>query len=1243
MSSAATSAYCVSPEVCSPSRAGLVQHVEASAPTPWFGLLDPSGFPKRWQCGQWSDFLGWVHIVSDLAIFGAYLSIPLAILIFLWRRRDFKFYHLFALFGAFVMLCGVGHAIQAVIFWYPVYRLAGLIKVFTAIISWIAVIATIRILPAALRLTDLTRFNLRLRQEILDRKQVESELRRSEAEARKLAMIASRTDNAVILTDPDGVIEWVNDGFTRITGYSLDEVKGLKPGNLLQGPETDSTSIAHMSNQQHKGEGFQTELINYSKSGRKYWNHVEVQPIHDDDGALIHFMAIESDITARKESEAALVALNDALEERVIERTRELEELNGALVTEVGERRRTQLALIQRTGVATLAAEVGASLCGEATLVEALRGCVSALVTHLDAAFARIWTVDKGSDTLILRASAGMYTHLDGPHGRIAVGQYKIGQIAAEARSFLINDVLLDPRIGDQGWASREGMVAFAGFPLIVDGGVVGVMAVFARQPIDPEVFAQIHQIADSVAMGIVRKRTEENLRRSEERFYLATRATNEVIWDWDIAARAVTWSNGIEALIGATPASVESDHDWWETRVHPEDLGRMRDGFHAALAGDTQVWSAEYRACRFDGSFVHVLDRGYILRDQGGRPVRVIGAMMDLTERMQAEVEIRHLNARLEQRLHRLDALRRIDVAISASLDLGLTLGIVIDQVQEQLRVDAAAILLTESRDGGLAYASAKGFRTGAITSSSVRPGDCFAGLAVANQCLIAIPDLASDDIPFARETIPPVEGFVGYYAVPLVARGQVQGVLEVYLRQRFEPDHEWLSFLETLAGQAAIAIDSANLLRDLQRSHSSLVSAYDATIEGWARALDLRDKETEGHTRRVTEMTLQLGRAMGLENDELIQMRRGALLHDIGKLGIPDSILLKPGKLTPEEWQIMRCHPGYAYEWLAPISFLKPALDIPYCHHERWDGTGYPRGLKGEQIPLSARIFAAVDIWDALRSDRPYRKGWTEEKVIEHLRSLAGNHLDPKVVDHFLWTLSVPESPPDLTIHDARIEERLKELQRRLNAASETILRLELEGDQLKQINNQLHDLSETDELTGLRNRRHFQYAIQSSFSMACSHDQPVSLVMLDVDHFKSFNDEHGHRAGDAVLRTLATILLKHVRPEDQVARYGGEEFVIILPNTDAQLGSAIAERLRRVIADHTWPIRRVTASLGVATSDPEILDGFELLEAADNALYRSKAAGRDRVTHRGEPLVRPHLNLMNEAGVPNFHSVA
>jgi HD-GYP domain-containing protein (c-di-GMP phosphodiesterase class II) len=188
------------------------------------------------------------------------------------------------------------------------------------------------------------------------------------------------------------------------------------------------------------------------------------------------------------------------------------------------------------------------------------------------------------------------------------------------------------------------------------------------------------------------------------------------------------------------------------------------------------------------------------------------------------------------------------------------------------------------------------------------------------------------------------------------------------------------------------------------MQRSNSELAHAYNATIEGWSRALDLRDKETEGHSRRVTEMTIKLAQSLGLSEEELVNIRWGAELHDIGKMGVPDNILLKPGPLTDSEWVLMKKHPLLAFEMLSPIHYLRHALEIPYCHHEKWDGTGYPRGLKGTYIPLAARIFAVVDVWDALNSDRPYRPAWPEEKALEHIQASSGTHFDPQIVDLFM-----------------------------------------------------------------------------------------------------------------------------------------------------------------------------------------------------------------------------------------------
>ncbi len=191
---------------------------------------------------------------------------------------------------------------------------------------------------------------------------------------------------------------------------------------------------------------------------------------------------------------------------------------------------------------------------------------------------------------------------------------------------------------------------------------------------------------------------------------------------------------------------------------------------------------------------------------------------------------------------------------------------------------------------------------------------------------------------------------------------------------------------------------------IAERKKAEKELLQAYDATLEGWAKALEMRDQETSGHTQRAVNMTLELAKALNIPEEELINIRRGALLHDIGKMGIPDSILRKPGDLTKEEWEIMKQHTHYAYEWLAPIEYLHAALDIPRYHHEKWDGTGYPHGLKREEVPLAARIFAVVDMWDALCSDRPYRNAWQKEKATVWIKEHAGRDLDPNIVEVFI-----------------------------------------------------------------------------------------------------------------------------------------------------------------------------------------------------------------------------------------------
>lgn len=359
-------------------------------------------------------------------------------------------------------------------------------------------------------------------------------------------------------------------------------------------------------------------------------------------------------------------------------------------------------------------------------------------------------------------------------------------------------------------------------------------------------------------------------------------------------------------------------------------------------------------------------------------------------------------------RQLEQLSALRSIDIAISGSFDLHLSINTILNHVIRQLKIDAADVLLISYPDQSLKFEFGRGFRTPRIESTSLHLAEGLAGQAALERRTVFVEDLGKESVAFFRPELIKAERFVSYFAIPLVAKGKVQGVLEIFNRSVLHPTPEWMDFLESLASQAAIAIDNLTLFQELQQSNFELARAYDATIEGWSHALDLRDRDTEGHTLRVTEMTLRLARSMEMRGEELIHIRRGALLHDIGKMGVPDEILHKPGPLNEQEWEVMRRHPQFAYQMLKPISFLSQALDIPYAHHERWDGSGYPRRLRGDSIPVAARIFAVVDVWDALTNDRPYRLAWPKGRTLRYLRERSGRDFDPHVVNAFLHLIS-------------------------------------------------------------------------------------------------------------------------------------------------------------------------------------------------------------------------------------------
>jgi len=392
-----------------------------------------------------------------------------------------------------------------------------------------------------------------------------------------------------------------------------------------------------------------------------------------------------------------------------------------------------------------------------------------------------------------------------------------------------------------------------------------------------------------------------------------------------------------------------------------------------------------------------------------------IVGDRTDFFQRERLE-QIRHF-ARLvssslgymvalaanQPKLEQIQALREIDQAILSSLSLRQTANVILATALNQLSVDAADILILNRHTQTLDYVLGLGFHSTTLQHTHLKLGESYAGVAALEERMVHIRDLKRNSRNFAKAYQFESEMFYTYLGVPLIARGEVKGVLEVFRRSTAPIEPARFKLLEMIAAQIAIAMDNSALVESLDRSNQDLTSANNATIEGLSRALELRDRETEGHAHRVADLSTKLAERLGISGAELERARQGALLHDIGKIGIPDKILRKPGKLNAQEWSIMKQHPLYAYNVLSQIDYLRPALAIPLHHHERWDGNGYPHGLVGESIPLPARVFAVIDVFDALTSDRPYRPAWTKEQAIDHILAESGRQFDPRVVAEF------------------------------------------------------------------------------------------------------------------------------------------------------------------------------------------------------------------------------------------------
>lgn len=535
--------------------------------------------------------------------------------------------------------------------------------------------------------------------------------------------------------------------------------------------------------------------------------------------------------------------------------------------------------------------------------------------------------------------------------------------------------------------------------------GLVGVFTAEATHQFSEVEIRLADALSNQAAVAIEKARLFEAVEQSEAYYRALIENAADGVVLVDAQGKFKYLSPAVERILGY-PQDALQGHSI-AAYIHVEDRERILTAFQNGVNQPNLIARLEFRAQHHNGSWIYLETFAHNLVFDP-RIAGIVVNYRDVNERKEAEANLRRYTTELE-------VLSEVSSALRQARKLEEMLSLLVVKSTQVLGGGIGAIYL---RDGASDHFVARGlYQTGKaprITSStfSMRHplGEGITGHVAQTGQLYIAHNIHHDPITrFLADDFELLQDIITQISFPLFSQEGLIGVMHVGLPHIHVFTTEEIRLLTAIAEIAGNAIHRAALYEETEHYALELEKAYEATIEGWARALELRDEATEGHTRRVTSLTLRLARQMGISEEELVHIRRGALLHDIGKVGIPDNILLKPGPLTLEEMALMQNHPSYAQVMLNNIPFLKPAMAIPYSHHEKWDGTGYPQGLKGEEIPLAARIFSVVDVWDALSSDRPYRPAWSTEKIREYIRARTGEDFDPKVVEVFLKMMIV------------------------------------------------------------------------------------------------------------------------------------------------------------------------------------------------------------------------------------------
>jgi PAS domain S-box-containing protein len=512
-----------------------------------------------------------------------------------------------------------------------------------------------------------------------------------------------------------------------------------------------------------------------------------------------------------------------------------------------------------------------------------------------------------------------------------------------------------------------------------------------------PETFRRIpsvaHRVYEQWRVIEAKKAAEEKLRQHEALLNGILQGTRDGYLLIDAEGKILEVNRAYAELVGYPPEELIGktilDLEALQT---PEEIG-------ATLATIRQKGSAYFETCHRhqNGTLIEVEVSVTHLSEHGGKMVTFV---RDIRERTVMQIALHQAKDHLERQLEEMTLLRNIDLAIASHQERQAMVEALVEQFVH-LKGISGCCLLARGGEKDFWFVQAalpKKFDCQPEKLRDWLPVD-LDRLVQEEQPLFVQPNRSS------KSSLPPLlANCTAVALLPLTQHGQFLGILVLFSDQAQVFDAEWQDFARAITMQTAIALENVHLYETLSRQHQALLEAYQATLAAWSRTLEIRDKDTEGHTQRVVELGLKLARFFNLTEEELDRFRRGAMLHDIGKIRVPDAILLKPGQLDDKEWEIMRQHPLYAREMVQGIRILEEALEIPLYHHERWDGSGYPYGLKGKEIPLWARIFAVIDVWDALISDRPYRPAWTREVARDYIANQAGRQFDPQVVEAFL-----------------------------------------------------------------------------------------------------------------------------------------------------------------------------------------------------------------------------------------------